>query len=59
MVTLFALWMPILVSAVFVFIASSLIHMLLKYHNSDWKKLPDQDEIMEALRKHMTLNLVK
>ena len=41
MVSLTALWLPIVLSAVFVFIASSIIHMVLGFHNSDYKKLPD------------------
>lgn len=50
MVSITALWMPIVLSAVIVFVASSVIHMLLKYHNSDYRKLPDEDKIMAALR---------
>jgi hypothetical protein len=50
MVPITALWMPILLSAVIVFVASSLIHMLLKYHNSDYRKMPDEDKILAALR---------
>jgi hypothetical protein len=46
-----SLWLPILVSAAFVFIASSVIHMMLPYHKSDFKKLPDEDGVMDALRK--------
>jgi hypothetical protein len=46
-----ALWLPILLSAVFVFVISALIHMVLAYHNSDFKKLQDEDGVMEALRK--------
>jgi hypothetical protein len=45
-----ALWLPILLSAVIVFVASSIIHMLLPYHRSDYKKLPSEDGIMDALR---------
>ena len=45
-----ALWLPILLSAVFVFIASSLIHMVLPWHKGDYPALPDQDRILEALR---------
>lgn len=52
MVSITALWLPILLSAILVFIASSVIHMVLKYHNSDFNKLPKEDEIMESLRKH-------
>jgi hypothetical protein len=51
MVPLLSLWLPILLSAVLVFIASSIMHMVLTYHRSDFKKLPSQDEAMEALRK--------
>ena len=50
MVSIISLWLPIMLSAVFVFIASSVIHMVLKYHNSDFKKLPAEDEVMAALR---------
>lgn len=51
MVSLLSLWMPILLAAVLVFIASSLIHMVLGYHAGDWKKLASEDEVMEALRR--------
>ncbi|MFZ1684512.1 MAG: hypothetical protein WAU88_10340, partial [Candidatus Zixiibacteriota bacterium] len=45
-----SLWAPILLSAVFVFVVSSLIHMLLKYHANDMRKLASQDAIQDALR---------
>ncbi len=45
------LWMPILLSAVLVFVVSSLIHMLLTYHKGDFKKLPNEGAVMDALRK--------
>ena len=50
MVPLAALWLPILLSAVFVFVASSIMHMLLPYHRSDYSQLPDEDKILAALR---------
>lgn len=50
MVTVMSLWLPILLSAVIVFVASSIIHMMLKYHNSDFKRVPSQDAVMDALR---------
>ena len=50
MVPLTALWLPILLSAVIVFIASSLMHMLLPYHRSDYQQLPDEDKLLAALR---------
>ena len=45
-----ALWIPIVVSAVFVFIASSLVHMALPWHKSDYGKVPDEDGVLNALR---------
>ncbi|MDH3402669.1 MAG: hypothetical protein OES32_02895 [Acidobacteriota bacterium] len=50
MVPITALWMPIAVSAVLVFAASSLAHMVLPYHRGDYDKLPDEDGLLEALR---------
>jgi hypothetical protein len=44
------LWLPILLSAVIVFIASSIIHMALPIHKSDYRKLPDEDKVLDALR---------
>ncbi len=45
-----ALWLPILLSAVIVFVASSIMHMALPYHRNDYKKLPDEDKVLPALR---------
>jgi hypothetical protein len=50
MVPLTALWLPILLSAVIVFLASSIMHMLLPYHRSDYSQLPDEDTILAVLR---------
>ena len=50
MVSLADLWLPILLSAVFVFIASSVIHMAIPMHKGDWVKLPGEDKVLEALR---------
>ena len=51
MVSVVALWLPILLSAVVVFILSSILHMFLKYHNSDYNKLPDENKVVDDLRK--------
>ena len=50
MVSLTALWLPILLSAVLVFVASSIIHMALRWHSSDFKRFPNEDGVMDALR---------
>jgi len=50
MTPLTALWLPILLSAVFVFIASSLIHTLKLWHRGDYPAVPNQDAVMDALR---------
>lgn len=50
MVPVMALWMPILVAAVFVFVLSSVIHMVLPYHKSDFSGVPNEDHVREGLR---------
>jgi hypothetical protein len=51
MTILQSLWLPILLSAVFVFLVSSIIHMMLQFwHRSDYGKLPGEAKVMEALR---------
>ncbi len=52
MVSIPDLWLPIVLSAVIVFAASSVIHMVLTYHRNDYKKLPAEAAIMDALRPH-------
>lgn len=50
MVPLCSLWLPIVLSAVIVFIASSIMHMVLPYHRGDYKQLPDEDKVLAVLR---------
>ena len=50
MVTLGALWLPIILSAVIVFLASFIVHMVLRYHASDYTKLPNEDAVRAAIR---------
>ncbi len=50
MVPVLSLVIPIVVSAVFVFIASSVIHMVTPWHKHDLMKLPDEDGVLKALR---------
>ena len=45
-----ALWLPILLSAVIVFVMSSIIHMLSPWHRSDYPKMPREEEVRDALR---------
>jgi hypothetical protein len=50
MVSLTSLSIPILLSAVIVFVASSIIHMVLGYHRNDLRRVPKEDELLAALR---------
>lgn len=50
MVPLAALWLPILLSAVIVFIASSILHMVLPYHRSDYSPLADEEKLLAPIR---------
>jgi hypothetical protein len=45
-----SLWLPILVSAVVVFLASSIIHMGPLWHRGDFPQMPREAEAMDALR---------
>ena len=47
---LLALWLPIVLSAVLVFIASFVVHMVLPHHKKDLAKLPDEDRFLDLLR---------
>ena len=50
MTALAQLWLPILVSALAVFVASSIIHMGPFWHKTDYPALREQDRVMETLR---------
>ncbi|MGQ0813897.1 MAG: hypothetical protein ACT4O1_05470 [Gemmatimonadota bacterium] len=52
MVSILSLWLPILLSAVAVFLVSWLIHAVLKYHQTDFARLPSEDEIADSLRRY-------
>jgi hypothetical protein len=45
-----ALWLPIVVGAVLVFVVSSLVHMVFQWHKSDCHGLPDEARTMDVLR---------
>jgi hypothetical protein len=50
MVTVMSLWLPILLSAVAVFLASFVAHMVLTYHRSDYRQLPNEQRVQDAVR---------
>ena len=50
MVSLASLWLPILAAAAGVFIASSIIHMATPWHHNDFRAVPDQGRVLDALR---------
>ena len=51
MVSILALWLPILAAGVIVFIASSILHMALPYHRTDYGRIQNEDDVMAAMRK--------
>ena len=51
MVGITELWLPILLSAVLVFVVSSLIHMAIRYHKDDYTKMPNEEAVLDAIRK--------
>lgn len=48
-ISIVSLWMPIVLAAVLVFIVSALLHTVLNWHKNDFKKLPDEDAVLDAL----------
>ena len=50
MTGLVSLCLPILLSSVIVFVASSIIHMVMPWHKNDYRRVPDEDRMREALR---------
>lgn len=51
MITLASLWMPILGSAAAVFVLSSLVHMVIRWHASDYFQFANEDEVRAAVQK--------
>jgi hypothetical protein len=49
--TIASLWLPVIVSTIAVFVLSSLAHMVLKHHRHDYRGLPNEDAVAEAVRK--------
>ena len=49
MTELSALWLPILLGAVFCFIASSIIHMAPLWHKNEYPQLPDEEKARAAI----------
>jgi hypothetical protein len=50
MVPILEIWLPILLAASLVFVASSVIHMALGYHASDHAAVPAEERVRAALR---------
>jgi hypothetical protein len=50
MISLGQLWIPIVASAVGVFVMSSLIHMVFKWHNAEYRKLSNEDDVRAVMR---------
>ncbi|HYC72532.1 MAG TPA: hypothetical protein VEB66_15085 [Opitutaceae bacterium] len=50
MSALVSLWLPILLSAVVVFVISSLVHMVFKWHAADYGRFENEEAIRVAIR---------
>jgi hypothetical protein len=50
MTGLSALWVPIVVSGVIVFLVSSIIHMVMPWHKGDYPAIPNEDRFRDAVR---------
>ncbi len=50
MIFIVELWLPILLSAVYIFLVSILVHMVLQMHNNDHTCLPDEEGALKMFR---------
>lgn len=50
MTALASLWLPIVLSAVLVFLVSSVIHMASPWHKDDYQRVPNEDQVRSALQ---------
>ena len=50
MISIASLWLPIVLAAVIVFVASSVIHMAPLWHKNDYRGIPQEEQVMSALR---------
>lgn len=48
--TIISLWLPIIASAVVVFIAGAVIWMAMPWHKTDWRKTADEEAVRAALK---------
>jgi hypothetical protein len=46
-----SLWIPVVVSAIVVFVGSSILHMALKYHKADYRAIPAEESVRQTLDK--------
>lgn len=51
MVTLGMLWLPILLSAVVVFVCSAIFWMVLPFHKADFREVPEEEAVRAALNR--------
>lgn len=49
MTPLLSLWLPMLLSAVLVFVVSSIIHMVLPWHKREYPQVPNEEEFRQAV----------
>ena len=50
MVPILALLLPILIAAVLVFVASSVMHVAAGYHKNEFSGIKGDEDVMDALR---------
>jgi hypothetical protein len=50
MVSIVSLWLPILLTAVIVFLISAVLHMVLRYHWGDFKEIPGESTVLQTIR---------
>ena len=44
-------WLPVVVATILCFVAGAILHMMIPLHKGDWRRLPDEDAVLDALKR--------
>ena len=43
-------WLPIVVATILCFLSGAILHMMIPLHKGDWRRLPNEDAVLNALK---------
>jgi len=51
MTTITQYWLPIVLATILCFVSGAILHMMIPLHKGDWRRLPDEDVVLDALKR--------